>query len=84
MVSSKVVAVVHLNKFTKRFVTIQLPYCVSMLLLTNRYKSATIQYTIKRCYYLVTPQSLSRKQIRTKPMLHLSFMSELKVFLKLY
>ena len=44
------------------FLLLQLPYCVSMLLLTSGCKSAPAQY--KRRYYLVPPQTLLRKQIR--------------------
>ena len=42
-------------------------YCVSMLLLTGGCKLAPAQY--KCCYYLMPPQSLSKKQIKTKLML---------------
>ena len=43
------------------FLLLQLPYCVSMLLLTSGSKSAAAQY--KRCYYLAPPQSILTKQI---------------------
>ena len=43
------------------FLLLQLPYCVSVLLLTSRCKSAAAQY--KGCYYLVPPQSILTKQI---------------------
>ena len=48
------------------FVT-QLPYPVSVLWLTSGCKSAPAQY--KGGYYLAPPQSLLRKQIKTKLML---------------
>ena len=40
---------------------LQLPYCVSVLLLTSRCKSAAAQY--KRRYYLAPSQSILTKQI---------------------
>ena len=40
---------------------LQLPYCVSMLLLTNGCKSAAAQY--KHHYYLAPPPSILTKQI---------------------
>ena len=43
------------------FLLLQLPYCVSVLLLTSRCKLAAVQY--KRCYYLAPPQSILTKQI---------------------
>ena len=43
------------------FLLLQLPYCVSVLLLTNRCKSEVAQY--KSCYYLAPPQSILTKQI---------------------
>ena len=45
---------------TRIFITIQLPYCVSVLLLTSGCKLAPAQY--KRHYYLASLQTLSRKQ----------------------
>ena len=39
---------------------LQLPYCVSVLLLTSRCKSAAAQY---KHYYLVPPQSILTKQM---------------------
>ena len=50
-----------------------MPYCVSVLLLTSGCKSAPAQY--KCHYYLTPPQSLSRKQIKTKLMLFKPFKS---------
>ena len=55
-----------------------------MLLLTSECKSAPAQYTYKHRYYLVPPQSLSRKQIKTiltlcKPLFN-AFMAELRPF----
>ena len=52
---------------TSIFVTIQLPYFVIMLLLTSGYKLSPAQ--LKHRYYLAPPLSLSRKQIKIKPML---------------
>ena len=46
---------------------LQLPYCVSVLLLTSGCKSAAAQY--QRHYYLVHPQITLTKQIYTKLML---------------
>ena len=43
------------------FLLLQLPYCVSMLLLTSRCKWKAAQY--KRRYYLAPPQSILTKQI---------------------
>ena len=43
------------------FLLLQLPYCVSMLLLTSGCKSAAVQYKCR--YYLVPPQSILTKQI---------------------
>ena len=40
---------------------LQLPYCVSVLLLTNRCKLAPAQY--KHRYYLTPPQIILTKQI---------------------
>ena len=40
---------------------LQLPYCVSMLLLTSGCKSAATQY--KHSYYLAPPSSILTKQI---------------------
>ena len=61
--------VVHLNKcIYKRFCYIlQLPYCVSVLLLTSGCKSAAVQY--KHRYHLAPPPSILTKQIQTKLML---------------
>ena len=41
------------------FLLLQLPYCVSMLLLTSGCKSTPAQY--KRHYYLAPPQSILTK-----------------------
>ena len=61
------------------FLLLQLPYPISVLLLTSRCKSSPAQY--KHCpYYLVFSQSLSRIQIKTKLMLCKSFMEEFKAF----
>ena len=43
------------------FLLLQLPYCVSVLLLTRGCKSAAAQY--KRCYHLAPPQSILTKQM---------------------
>ena len=40
---------------------LQLPYCVSVLLLTRRCESAAAQY--KRRYYLAPPPSILTKQV---------------------
>ena len=45
---------------------LQLLYCVSMLLLTSRFKPAAAQY--KRHYYLAPPQSILAKQMKAKLM----------------
>ena len=42
------------------FLLLQLPYCVSMLLVTSRCKSAA---GYKRHYYLVPPQGILTRQI---------------------
>ena len=47
---------------------LQLPYCVSVLLLTSGCKSTAAQY--KHRYYLVPPPSILTKQIWTKLMLY--------------
>ena len=49
------------------FLLLQLPYCVSMLLLTSGCKLVAAQY--KCCYYLAPPQSILTKQIYAKLML---------------
>ena len=49
------------------FLSLQLSYCVSMLLLTSGFKSAAAQY--KHCYYLAPPQSILAKQMLAKLML---------------
>ena len=46
------------------FLLLQLPYCVSVLLLTSRCKSAPAQCKCR--YYLAPPLCLLRKQIYTK------------------
>ena len=43
------------------FLLLQLPYCVSVLLLTHGCKSAAAQY--KRRYHLAPPQSILTKQM---------------------
>ena len=43
------------------FLLLQLPYCVSVLLLTSGCKSAAAQY--KRHYHLAPPQSILTKQM---------------------
>ena len=43
------------------FLLLQLPYCVSVLLLTSRCKLAATQYKCR--YYLAPPQSILTKQI---------------------
>ena len=54
--SAACVEVVHLNKLIyKRILLLQLPYCVSVLLLTSGCKSAAAQY--KRSYHLAPPQN---------------------------
>ena len=49
------------------FLLLQLPYCISVLLLTSRFKSAAAQY--KRRYYLAPPQSILAKPMKAKLML---------------
>ena len=49
------------------FLSLQLPYCVSMLMLISGCKSTAAQY--KWRYYLVPPQNTLTKQIRDKLML---------------
>ena len=44
------------------FLLLQLPYCVSVLLLTSGFKSAAAQYR-RRYYYLAPPQSILAKQM---------------------
>ena len=61
IIHAPAVEVVHRNKFVyKRFLLLQLPYCVSVLLLTSGCKSAAVQY--KRRYHLTPPQSILTKQ----------------------
>ena len=43
------------------FLLLQLPYCVSVVLLTSRCKSAAAKY--KRCYYFAPTQSILTKQM---------------------
>ena len=50
------------------FLLLQLPYGVSVLLLTSRCKSAAAQYEC--CYYLASPQSILAKPTQAKLMLY--------------
>ena len=50
----------------QEFLLLQLPYCVSVLLLTSGFKSAAAQY--KRRYYLAPPQSILAKPMKAKLM----------------
>ena len=62
------------------FLLLQLPYCVSVLLLTSGF----ILHNTNARYYLVSSQSILTKQIKAKLMLCkplLSFMAELRLFI---
>ena len=61
IIHAPAVEVVHRNKLVyKRFLLLQLPYCVSVLLLTSGCKSAAAQY--KRRYHFAPTQSSLTKQ----------------------
>ena len=75
-----VVAIPKQIDLTSVFVNIQLPYFVNVLLLTSRCKSAHLQYTNVIIIWHLHELSLSRKQIKIKFILYLSFMSKLKAF----
>ena len=62
IIDAPAVEVVHQNKLVyKRFLLLQLPYCVSVLLLTSECKSAAAKY--KRHYHVAPPQSILTKHV---------------------